>query len=260
MKFIRNQNIKHSREDTALRYFVKRRKFVDEKPQQNCNKNQDQNEGGNNKDDMRHRIALGFFQMLFITLLRELKVHLFCLQYMEIAGQLKLWQSRLHRVRGGKKNCHIVTYVLNQQKQYIISKEIIYGIQYLKTIRENQIKNINRTHNEKLLKKNTDIVQSRGNINHVYILGSVKGITSSNFTIYGTQCIAHYIRGINWPLGEVKCSSFLPINRSDTIFSTCTIRKSFFKENRTDTFKFTRTHRPNGIGLHNRIYMDSQVP
>ena len=172
---------------------------------------------------------------------------------------IKLGQGRLHRVRWGKKNCQILDYLLNQQKQYIISKKIIYGKQQLKIIREKQIRNINRTHNEKLLMENTDIVQSRGNINHVYILGSVKAITSSNVTIYGTQCIARYIRGINWPLGEGK-RSFLPINRSDTIFSTCTIRKSFFKENRTDTFKFTRTHRPNGIGLHNRIYMDSQVP
>ena len=118
VKFIRNQNINHNREDTALRYFVKRRKFYDEKPQQNCNKNQDQKEGGNNKDDKRHRIALGFYQMLIITLLKELKVQLFCLHYMEIAGQLKLWQRRLHRVRWGKKNCQIVDYVHNQQKQY----------------------------------------------------------------------------------------------------------------------------------------------
>ena len=118
----------------------------------------------------------------------------------------------------------------------------------------------NNEYNEKSIMENTDIVQRRGNIKNVFILRSVKVIKSRNFTIYGTQCIAHYIRGINWPPGVGKRSSFLPINRSDTIFSTCTIRKSFFKENRTDTFKFTRTHRPNGIGLHNRIHMDSQVP
>ena len=108
--------------------------------------------------------------------------------------------------------------------------------------------------------ENTDIVQSRGNNKNVYILGSLKVTESCNFTIYGTQCIAHYNRGKNWLPGDGKRSSFLPINRSITIFSTCIIRIIFFKENRTDTFKFTRSHRPNGIGLHIRIRTDSQVP
>ena len=120
--------------------------------------------------------------------------------------------------------------------------------------------NINRLYNEKSLMENTDIVQRRGNIQNVYILGSLKVTECITFTIYGTQCIAHYIRGKNWTPGVRKRSSFLPINRSNTIFSTCITRNSFFKDNRTDTFKFTRTHRPNGIGLHNGIRMDSKVP
>ena len=86
--------------------------------------------------------------MLFITLLRELKVQLFCLNYMEIAGQLKLWQSRLHRVRWGKKNCQIVDYVHNQQKQYI---------------RINII-NIKRNQDVRPSRLNRDLLQRQGNL------------------------------------------------------------------------------------------------
>ena len=75
VKFIRNQNINHIRVDIALRCIVKKRKLVDEKLRQNCNKNQDQNEGGKIKGDKRHRITFGFFQVLTITLFHELKVN-----------------------------------------------------------------------------------------------------------------------------------------------------------------------------------------
>ena len=148
VKFLRNQNINHIRVDIALRCIVKKRKLVDEKLRQNCNKNQDQNEGGKIKGDKRHRITLGFFQVLTITLFHELKVRLFLLKYMEIVGQIKFWQSRLHRVRGGEKKCQILDYVLNQQKQYI---------------RINTI-NIKRNQDVRPSRLNRDLLQRQGNL------------------------------------------------------------------------------------------------
>ena len=134
--------------DIALWCIAKKRKLVDEKPQQNYNKNQDQNEGGINQDKKGQRIALGFFQLKPITLLPELKVQHYFLKYIEIVGQFKFWQSRLHRVRGGEKKCQILDYVLNQQKQYI---------------RINII-NIKRNQDVRPSRLNRDLLQRQGNL------------------------------------------------------------------------------------------------
>ena len=161
MKFIRNQNINHIRVDIALRCIVKKRKLVDEKLRQNCYKNQDQNEGGKIKGDKRHRITLGFFQVLTITLFHELKVRLFLLKYMEIVGQFKFWQSRLHRVRGGKKKCQILDYNFKISNfKNITYKKSIYCI----------LKNKNG-----VTGKITLFVKKKGYQNHKIIIKCKKG-------------------------------------------------------------------------------------
>ena len=81
-------------------------------------------------------------------------------------------------------------------------------------------------------------------INIMYIISKVR------------WCSKHHCMRNNWFLKESISSSFVTINRKCAILFSCIIEAIFFKEYRTDQFKFTIIHRPELIGFHKRVLMD----